>query len=334
MAEHLDWGTDGADWPLRDASRFVAASGIRWHVQMLGDGPPMLLLHGTGASTHSWRDIAPRLAERWRVVMPDLPGHGFTGRGSTRATTLPGMAEALGALLAALDVRPVGAVGHSAGAAIAVRMALDGHLPDARALVSLNGAFVPFEGVMRVLSPVARLLAATPLAARVTARRAEDGRAVDRLLASTGSRLDPAGRALYARLVRSPGHVAGALAMMAGWDLERLWRDLPRLAVPLRLAVGDRDGTVPPESSERAAARVPGAGIERLAGLGHLMHEEAPERLAMLVETLLQPGLSTQPDTVRSGHVDTREAATESDRARGAPPDAAGIDGGVLPGGA
>jgi magnesium chelatase accessory protein len=221
-------------------------------------------------------------------------------------------------------------VGHSAGAAIAVRMALDGHLPDADSLVSLNGAFVPFEGLMRVLSPVARVLAATPLAARITASRARDGRAVDRLLDSTGSRLEPEGRALYARLVRSPGHVGGALAMMAGWDLERLWSDLPRLAVPLRLAVGQNDRTVPPDNSERAAARIPSARIERLAGLGHLMHEEEPERLAGLVETLLRTGLSTQPDTVRSGHVDTREATTESDRTRGEAPQA-GIHRGAMP---
>ena len=306
MADALDWATDGADWPLRESSRFVEAAGIRWHVQVLGDGPALLLLHGTGASGHSWRDIAPRLAQRWRVVVPDLPGHGFSTRGSGRSTTLPGMAGALGALLQALGTRPAGAVGHSAGAAIAVRMALDGRLPDARAIVSLNGAFVPFEGAMRLLSPVARVLAATSLAARVTALRARDGRAVDRLLDSTGSRLDASGRALYARLVRSPAHVGGALAMMASWDLERLWRDLPRLAVPLRLVVGLADGTVPPADAERVVLRVSGARLERLPGLGHLAHEEEPDRLATLVETLLGTGLSTQPDTVRSAHVDTR----------------------------
>lgn len=301
MAERLDWARDGLDWPLRETSRFVEAAGLRWHVQVQGAGPPLVLLHGTGASTHSWRDVAPLLASRWQVIAPDLPGHGFSDRAPSRTTTLPGMAAALRALLDALGARPAGLVGHSAGAAIAARLALDGGLPDARAIVSLNGAFVPFAGVMRILSPAARLLAATPIAARIAAARARDRSAVERLLASTGSRLDPRGRELYARLVQSPGHVAGALAMMAGWDLESLWRDLPRLAVPLRLVVGRNDGTVPPADAERVRARVPGATVERLPGLGHLMHEEAPARLAALVETLLAAPLSTEPDTVRSG---------------------------------
>jgi len=53
---------DGADWPNRAASRKLRAGGVDWHVQILGRGPTLLLLHGTGASTHSWRDVAPLLA--------------------------------------------------------------------------------------------------------------------------------------------------------------------------------------------------------------------------------------------------------------------------------
>ena len=53
---------------------------VREHVQRLGRGPSMLLLHGTGASTHSFRDLLPALAEHFDVLAPDLPGHGFTAR--------------------------------------------------------------------------------------------------------------------------------------------------------------------------------------------------------------------------------------------------------------
>ena len=60
----LSWDQDGHDWPNRDASRFVEAAGLTWHVQIAGQGPVLLLLHGTGASTHSWRDLLPGLAER------------------------------------------------------------------------------------------------------------------------------------------------------------------------------------------------------------------------------------------------------------------------------
>src|SRR3954447_16458792 len=116
----LDWDRDGGDWPNRDASRFVSAAGIRWHVQEMGDGPVLLLLHGTGASTHSWREVMPRLASRFRVIAPDLPGHGFTDALPPRRLTLPGMAAAIAGLLATLGAKPAMLVGHSAGAAIAI----------------------------------------------------------------------------------------------------------------------------------------------------------------------------------------------------------------------
>lgn len=74
----MNWDHDGRDWPNREHSRFVEAAGLRWHVQQMGRGPVLLLLHGTGASTHSWRALMPLLAAEFTVVAPDLPGHGFT----------------------------------------------------------------------------------------------------------------------------------------------------------------------------------------------------------------------------------------------------------------
>ena len=87
-----DWAVDGADWPNREASRFVAAGGYRWHVQHMGQGPVCLLLHGTGAATHSWRDVMPALATRFTVISCDLPGHGFTHANFGQRVTLPAMA--------------------------------------------------------------------------------------------------------------------------------------------------------------------------------------------------------------------------------------------------
>ncbi|HSN71821.1 MAG TPA: alpha/beta fold hydrolase, partial [Steroidobacteraceae bacterium] len=139
MTRFLDWDRDGRDWPNRSASRFVSAGGVRWHVQQAGQGPQMLLIHGTGASTHSWRGLLPLLAEHFAVLAPDLPGHAFTGPMPDGHFSLDGMARALAALMARLDFAPAIAVGHSAGAAIVARLALDGAIHP-RAIVSLNGA--------------------------------------------------------------------------------------------------------------------------------------------------------------------------------------------------
>jgi len=279
----LQWESDGQDWPNRQASRIVEAGGIRWHVQRAGDGPVALLLHGTGASTHSWRNLLPALGREFTVVAPDLPGHGFTNAAADDGYSLPGMAGAVASLLASLDVSPRLAVGHSAGAAIALRMVLDGRI-DPDAVVSINGALLPFRGLPgQLFSPAARLLARLDFVPRLVARRAADPAAVTRLLRDTGSRLDDEGVALYRRLMCSPAHVAATIAMMSRWDLAPMIRQYPELAVPLLLVVGEEDGTVAPEEADRVARLVPGARVERLAGLGHLAHEEEPGRVAELI---------------------------------------------------
>ncbi len=286
-----DWHTDGRDWPNRDAGRFVQAGGLRWHVQVAGPAghaadegaPVVLLLHGAGAATHSWRDVLPLLARDFTVIAPDLPGHGFTATPAASGLTMPGMAKAVAALLATLGLRPALVAGHSAGAGLALRMSLDGSLPSA-SLVTLNGALQPFPGAAARLFPaLARVLFVNPLMPRILSLQAQRPGAVARVIGGTGSRLDARGIELYARLFRRSGHVAGTLGMMAGWDLATLARDLPGLAAPLTLYAGERDTTVPPSVSRTAAQAVRGAVFEALPRLGHLMHEEEPERFAALI---------------------------------------------------
>lgn len=286
MQGRLEWERDGQDWPNREASRFVRVANVRWHVQDLGQGPALLFVHGTGASTHSWRGLAPRLAARFRVIAPDLPGHGFTRIIGDDRLSLPGMARSLDQLLRALDVRPAVAAGHSAGAAILLRMCLDGRIAPA-GLVSLNGALLPFDGLAgRVFPLMANLLFLNPVTPRVFAWRAGDRSRVERLIRDTGSRLDREGIDLYQRLFRSPRHVASALGMMAGWKLDTLLGDLPRLQTPLVLVVGANDRAVPPATSRRVQELVSGAELVSLPDLGHLAHEERPAVVADIVVQL------------------------------------------------
>ncbi|QXQ06348.1 alpha/beta fold hydrolase [Sphingosinicellaceae bacterium] len=278
-----DWTIEGRDWPNRDASRFVVAGGLRWHVQVAGNGPVVLLLHGAGAASHSWRDILPRLAERFTVVAPDLPGHGFTATPDRHGLTMPGMARAVAALLSELGLAPALVVGHSAGAGVALRLSLDGLVPPVP-VVALNGAMLPFPGVAAQLFPaLARVLFTNPLVPRLLSLQAQMPGAVAQAIGRTGSRIDARGVELYARLFRRSGHVAGTLGMMANWDLAGLKRDLPRLASPLHLLAGERDMTIPASVSRQVAPLVPGARLEIISGLGHLMHEEQPERFAALI---------------------------------------------------
>jgi magnesium chelatase accessory protein len=279
----LDWSLESGCWPHSDASAFRDAGGLRWHVQQMGQGPSLLLIHGTGASTHSWRALAPLLAERFTVIAPDLPGHGFTSGPPPKRLSLRAMSESVAALINELGLRPAVAVGHSAGAAILSRCCLDGSIAPDR-LVSLNGALLPFRGPAGFLFPsLAKLLFLNPLTPRLFAMSAGDPERVSRLIRGTGSRLNEEGVELYSRLFSSPGHVAAVLGMMANWDLRRLRRELPALRVPLLLIAGDKDLAVPPDDAERIRRIVPGSSLKHLPDLGHLAHEEDAQIVAELI---------------------------------------------------
>jgi magnesium chelatase accessory protein len=295
MTGKLSWERDGQDWPNRQMSRFVPAAGISWHVQV-NDAQPaplkgarksggpakpvLLMLHGTGASNHSWRDLLPILAPHFVVVAPDLPGHGFTEMPKFEGLSLRGMAAGVHALLAALQLKPDLVVGHSAGAAVLVQMCLDGQLAP-RAMIGINGALLPFESsIAPLFSGLAKLLAMNPLIPWAFATQATNGRFIDRMLAETGSRIDARGIALYRKLAGSSGHVSAALRMMAAWDLPRLAAELPGLGTPLQLIVGAKDKTISPEQAFEIRRRLPATGITRLPGLGHLAHEEQPALVA------------------------------------------------------
>jgi magnesium chelatase accessory protein len=279
----LSFTQEGRDWPNREASRFVTAAGLTWHVQIMGSGPVVLLVHGTGSSTHSFAELAQILAKAFTVVVPDLPGHAFTSTPPASRLSLPGMSADLAALLDALQLKPDVVVGHSAGAAILIEMCLDGHLaPDA--VVSINGALLPFGTMIgRFFSPLAKLLVVNPFVPSLLTWRAASSGAVDRLIRNTGSHVPPESIACYRLLFRNEVHVSAALRMMANWDLERLERRLLDLAVPLVLVVGGNDQAISPEDAFTVRDRVPAAEIVLLRGLGHLAHEERPEEIAEIV---------------------------------------------------
>jgi len=293
-----------ADWPGRDNSHGVLVAGLRWHVQWFDLAPAnlaatdaasavrrrptVLLLHGTGASTHSWRGLLPHLLPHARVLVPDLPGHAGTERPSAASgLSLPGMASSLAALLQVLQLQPDLVVGHSAGAAIGARLCLDGGAAP-HSLLSINGAWFPPQGVAGLwYAPMARLMASNPLAPPLLSWHSSQPAVLRRLLKGIGSPLDEQGQALYRRLARRADHVAAVIAMMAAWDLQPLLRDLPKLQPQLHLLAAQGDRAVPPAGAQTLRLHLPGAHVHPLPGLGHLAHEEAPERVAPLVLSLL-----------------------------------------------
>ncbi len=283
----LDWNREGLVWPNREASTFITTGRSRWHVQQMGKGPPLLLLHGTGASVHSWRDVMPLLAKDYAVTAIDLPRHAFTTGHDAYAMSLPSMALEIAALLKALELQPAAIIGHSAGAALALQLALaHGY---GGPIVGLSAALRPFPGPLAQIFPaIAKALFINPLVPRLFAGTIDLAGGTERFMwRSTHSRIDAAGMACYRTLLKNPDHAGGGLAMMANWDLPGLKARMGEVANPVLLVHGAKDPAIPLDWARDAASWLPNARLDVLPGLGHLAHEEAPEKVAALIAGFL-----------------------------------------------
>jgi magnesium chelatase accessory protein len=292
-----------SDWPYRRQSHFVSAGKLSWHVQVhdkkQGEGPTLVLLHGTGASTHSWADLIEPLTDFACVINVDLPGHGFT-RGATPAMlTLPGMAHELDALFKAMNVSgDVVFVGHSAGAPLAIEWVLNhGKVSDsvsdtkaihATHIIGLNPSLVPPPPIYTtLLGPmVAPIATSSPMTGMLAYIAANTGM-VDQLLDSTGSKIPAAHRERYKFLFSQNTHVQGAMGFMAGADLPSILERGKRLAVPMSFLVGKQDSWVKEAPlKEVIATSFPKAKVMTWEG-GHLIHEERPRDVAKLIHDIV-----------------------------------------------
>jgi magnesium chelatase accessory protein len=282
------------DWPHRAWSRRIACAPHLWHVQEAGNGPSLLLLHGAGGATHSWRHLMPLLVEAgFHVIAPDLPGQGFTRLGARSRCGLDPMAEDLVSLCTDQGWEIDAIIGHSAGAALALRMAE--RLRSApKAIVGINAALGDFDGVAGWIYPAAaKLLAATPFVAGIFSRLSGTRDRVNSLLSSTGSEIEAEGKAQYLRLVQTSAHVDATLAMMAQWQLSGLLARLPEIRTPCLLIASAMDRAVPPEISAKAARRMPNAIYAEMPRYGHLVQEEDAGAIMALIAPFLAQHLTT-----------------------------------------
>ena len=282
----MQWANYRSTWPHAQHSQFIQAGGIQWHVQIMGQGPVLLLLHGTGSGSFSWRGLMPLLSAHFQIIAPDLPGHAFTSRGPEGSLSMQGMSEGLRALLLQLNVTPSIIGGHSAGAAIAANMLLQQRALSQTQLIGFNPAWLPLPGLPSLIfRPAAKLAAINPVSAWATAKLASKPAMIEKSILQTGSQLDAQGLALYQSVFSHSGHVHSVLNMMAAWQLDTLSKSLPQLQNKVSILVGMQDQTVPPSMAHAACKLMPQARVFEQHGLGHLAHEEDPAGTAQLILT-------------------------------------------------
>lgn len=280
----MDWERDLPGWSLPELSQRITCGNVRWHAQIAGSGSDLLLLPGAGASTHTWAALIPELAKSHRVIAIDLPGQGFSQSNDAKRAGLDDMVTDIETLLSDQSWSPQAIIGHSAGAAVALRLSINLNIGK---VIGINPALDNFKGMAGWLFPIlARVLAANPFTANLFAFGANEKRA-QRLIEGTGSHIDDQALSYYTRLIGDRAHVNGALQMMARWSLDELVADLPKVTARVLFLTGANDLAVPPEVAARAAKAIPHAQVIEMPRLGHLAHEEDPTRVLTEINRFL-----------------------------------------------
>ena len=276
------WRAVATFWPGADDSQFIDVPGGPFYVRISGTGEDVLLLHGAGASGHSFDGVVRALRHKYRFIVPDLPGQGFSALLAPEQVGLAEFADYLISLMTKLDASPRWVIGHSAGAALATQFALQVTAPP-KGILGINAAFNPFGSIAApIFSKAARLLAHNHWLPKLLASPVLRWRATPAMLSDTGSSVDPLMSRCYETLMGNPDHISGTLRMMAGWDLPPLLARLPQLQMPIWLIGAEGDKTIPPERSLSVATNLQHGRCFRLPALGHLAHEEDPEAIAKI----------------------------------------------------
>ena len=285
----MPWESLKKQWPYHQHSQFVHTSHLRWHVQIFGNGPPLLLLHGLGSSTHTWRGMAPFLEKHFQLIAVDLPGHAFSSVPKPANANFEAMTKSLRELLDTLRIWPTAVIGHSAGACLAAKLLLNHSNLPTPALIALNPAWLPLPGLANWLFPVsAKLIAINPMSAWLFAKHMSKELVIQKILASTGSQLNEEDIFFYRVLMQSPVHLKGVLQMMSHWNLGQLPDQLSQLSGHVLIQAGVNDSTIPFGHAVSSLHKIAQSQLQPLSDLGHLAHEENPQVCAQMILQWLQ----------------------------------------------
>jgi pimeloyl-ACP methyl ester carboxylesterase len=266
---------------------FVSAAGHAVHVEQEGSGSPLVLLHGFGGSTLSWRRVIPELASTHRVVALDQFGFGWTERPTDPALYGSGGQLALVvAVMDALGLERAVVMGHSWGGGLALRLAA-AH-PERISKLILVAATDPRRSGGRRAGRMRQLLARAALRT-VLLREGTIRSHLQRSVYDPEVVDEDMVRGYLARLrVEGAGRALSGLSALPATTPPPVV--LEHLDLPVLLVWGAEDRAVPPAVGERLEAAIPGARRVILERCGHLPMDEAPEEFLTVVRPFLAEG--------------------------------------------
>ncbi len=267
-------------------SVFVEIKGVRLHVRDTGPrrAPALILLHGFGASLHTWDAWSRDLEADYRVIRFDLPGFALTGPDPSGDYSDERMIAILLALMDRIGVAKASFVGNSMGGRIAWRFAAaHPERVDRLVLVAPDGFASP--GMSYGVAPrVPLMLRALPYVLPRSLLRSTLAPAyADR------SVMTEALVTCYRDMMLAPGVRAAIVARLPQTVLVDPEPLLRRITAPTLLLWGEQDAMIPIRNATDYLRNIRGARLVTFADVGHLPQEEAPARSAQALRTFLDP---------------------------------------------
>jgi pimeloyl-ACP methyl ester carboxylesterase len=278
-----------ARW-ARPPSRFIAVNGMQVHLRDEGphdDPAPIVLLHGTSASLHTWDGWAQALREKRRVIRFDLPGFALTGPNPENDYSIEAYVRFVKAVMDELGVQRFVIAGNSLGGQVA--WAAAAALPDrVTALILVDAAGYPPESFTPQAVPVGFRIAATPglrLLAQYTLPRGIVERSI-REVYGDPSKVTPELVDLYSAMTLRQGN-RKALVRSIEQGYTGDVAQLKAVKAPTLILWGGQDKLIPPEVGQRFARDIAGAKLVMFDNLGHVPQEEDPARTVAEVKRFL-----------------------------------------------
>lgn len=268
-----------------------------------GEGPALLLIHGLGCDSSTWRPVIEGLARHYTVIAPDLLGHGASDK--PRADySLGGFANGMRDLLTVLGIDKVTVVGHSLGGGVAMQFAYQFPERTQRMVLVAPGGMGPevtpfiraitLPGAHQVIGlatlPVVRHLGKAGL--RLLHRRGPiQARDLAEVAEIYETMKDPAARAAIR-------HVTRAVVDLRGQVVTMVDRAYLTEAMPMLVVWGRQDMVIPARHADSVDLIAPGAVVEVMENCGHFPHKDHPDRFMRVLDAFIR---STEPATYHRG---------------------------------
>jgi pimeloyl-ACP methyl ester carboxylesterase len=252
-----------------------------------GKGPPLLLIHGFGASTYTWRHVAPELAKSYRVIAVDLKGFGQSDKPFDGRYSVYDQAELLAQLIEDKDLRDLTLVGHSFGGGVALLLALeanqrlDGRITQ---LVLLDSIAYPQN------IPVFFRLLDVPLVSQLGVRMVPPSvqtRVALQIAYFDDSKIDPEEIELYAAPLKTAAGkhaIIHSARQIVPEDIESLSERYKTIELPTLILWCDHDRIVPLEVGIKLRRTLPNSTLRLIEDCGHMPQEEQPASTLALIK--------------------------------------------------